>query len=259
MKRRVRLFTRAGRVLGVVGLGLLMAATLGLLDRLTGIDSSQRRQRWSQAFMQRLSRALPFEVRLHGQVSPQPMLWVSNHVSWTDIPLLGMLAPLTFLSKAEVRAWPVAGWLAQHAGTLFIRRGAGDSPLTRRQITLQLQGGSPLLLFPEGTTSDGRELRSFHGRLLASAQDANVALQPVAIRYLRQGQRDPLAPFVGDDDLVSHLLRLLAADRSEVHIHLLAPITSAGKARAALAMECQRAVHQALYPQASATALRTAA
>lgn len=55
------------------------------------------------------------------------MLWVSNHVSWTDIPLLGMLLPLSFLSKAEVRHWPVAGWLAEKAGTLFIRRGGATA------------------------------------------------------------------------------------------------------------------------------------
>lgn len=256
---RARLLGRIARILCVVALGLLMAATVRLLQLTRISDSEARRLRWSRAFMAQLTRALPFEVSVHGQLPIEPMLWVGNHVSWTDIPLLGMLAPLAFLSKAEVRGWPVAGWLAEQAGTLFIRRGAGDSQLTRRQMTLQLQGGAPVLIYPEGTTTDGRALRTFHGRLLASALDAEVALQPIAIRYERNGQLDPLAPFIGEDDLLSHLMRLLRAERSQVQVHLLAPIASAGKERAALAHECQMAVQQALFGVIAQEAERQAA
>ncbi|MGM3371939.1 1-acyl-sn-glycerol-3-phosphate acyltransferase, partial [Escherichia coli] len=71
----------------------------------------------------------------------------------------------------------------------------------------------PLLIFPEGTTTDGCQLRTFHGRLLAGAIDQDVAVQPVAIQYLRDGKADLIAPFIGDDDLVSHLMRLFAQPR----------------------------------------------
>ncbi|MNY11125.1 hypothetical protein D3C86_1441360 [compost metagenome] len=104
-----------------------------------------------------------------------------------------------------------------------------------------------LLIFPEGTTTDGRRLRTFHGRLLASAIDAQTPLQPVALRYVRNGKPDLLAPFIGDDDLLSHLLRLFAHDQAEVHIHLLAPIPTQGLERAALAFKAQQAVHEALF------------
>ena len=180
--QRLRVFARIVRVLLVVLLGLGMASLFGLFERLGINASAQRRQRWSRIFMQRLVNALPFRVRVIGELPQQPMLWVSNHVSWTDIPVLGMLAPLSFLSKAEVRTWPVAGWLAHKAGTLFIRRGGGDSQLLRRQISQHLQQQCPLLIFPEGTTTDGRSLRTFHGRLLASAIDSEVPLQPVGVR-----------------------------------------------------------------------------
>jgi 1-acyl-sn-glycerol-3-phosphate acyltransferase len=154
---------------------------------------------------------------------------------------------LSFLSKAEVRTWPVAGWLAAKAGSLFIRRGSGDSQLIRKQMTRHLEQHHPLLMFPEGTTTDGRSLRTFHGRLLASAIDADVSLQPVAIRYLRDGQVDSLAPFIGDDDLLSHLMRLFANDQGDVEIHLLKPIACAGQERAALAYQAQQAVQKALF------------
>ncbi|MFQ6574480.1 lysophospholipid acyltransferase family protein [Pseudomonas sp. UM16] len=245
--QRLRVFARVLRVLLVVLFGLGMAALFTLYERLRIPASAERRQRWSQRFMRTLSNALPFKVRVIGQLPQQPMLWVSNHVSWTDIPLLGMLTPLSFLSKAEVRTWPVAGWLALKAGTLFIRRGGNDSQLLRTQISQHLQQARPLLIFPEGTTTDGRSLRTFHGRLLASAIDTQVALQPVALRYLRDGQIDTIAPFVGDDDLLSHLMRLFAHDCSEVQIQLLAPIPSAGEERAALAFKAQQAVQGALF------------
>ncbi|OLF55534.1 lysophospholipid acyltransferase family protein [Pseudomonas chlororaphis] len=245
--RRLRVYGRIARVLVVVALGLGMASVFGVFERLGIANSMVRRQRWSRFFMARLSNALPFAVTVHGELPKQPMLWVSNHVSWTDIPLLGALTPLSFLSKAEVRTWPVAGWLAAKAGSLFIRRGSGDSQLIRKQMTRHLQQTHPLLMFPEGTTTDGRSLRTFHGRLLASAIEADVALQPVAIRYLRGGDIDPLAPFIGDDDLLTHLMRLFANDQGRVEIHLLKPIACQGQERAALAFQAQQAVQKVLF------------
>ncbi|WP_442112373.1 lysophospholipid acyltransferase family protein [Pseudomonas sp. NUPR-001] len=245
--RRLRVVARLLRVLLVVLLGLAMAALFSVYERLGIAASRERRQRWSQLFMRKLSNALPFKVRVVGKLPQQPMLWVSNHVSWTDIPLLGMLTPLSFLSKAEVRGWPVAGWLALKAGTLFIRRGGNDSQQLRQQISQHLQQACALLIFPEGTTTDGRSLRTFHGRLLAGAIDTQVPVQPVALRYLRNGQTDPVAPFIGDDDLLSHLMRLFTQDCAEVEIQLLPPIASAGEERAALAFKAQQAIQVALF------------
>ncbi|GFM68928.1 lysophospholipid acyltransferase family protein [Pseudomonas lijiangensis] len=247
---RLRSHARVARVLLVIAVGLTIAGAFAVMERLKVGSSMERRQRWTRWFMARLTNALPFRVTVSGKLPTQPMLWVSNHVSWTDIPLLGMLAPLSFLSKAEVRTWPVAGWLALKAGTLFIRRGSGDSRLIQRQMGSHLQHGTPLVIFPEGTTTDGRGLRTFHGRLLSSAIEAGVALQPVAIAYSRDGKPDPIAPFIGDDDLLSHLRRLFANDQGDVHIHLLEPIPTAGQERAALAFRAQQAVQVALFGEA---------
>ena len=244
---RLRVYARIARVLLVVSLGLTMASLFGVFERIGLAHSMERRQRWSRFFMARLSNALPFRMTVHGELPKQPMLWVSNHVSWTDIPLLGMLTPLSFLSKAEVRTWPVAGWLAAKAGSLFIRRGSGDSQVIRKQMTRHLQTDHSLLMFPEGTTTDGRSLRTFHGRLLSAAIDSQVMLQPVAIRYLRDGEVDTLAPFIGDDDLLSHLMRLFSNDCGDVEVHLLKPIACEGRERAALAFEAQQAVQKVLF------------
>jgi 1-acyl-sn-glycerol-3-phosphate acyltransferase len=243
----LRSHARVIRVLWVIGLGLTIAGTFALMERLRVGNSMARRQRWTSWFMARLTAALPFRVTVSGTLPVQPALWVSNHVSWTDIPLLGKLAPLSFLSKAEVRTWPVAGWLALKAGTLFIRRGSGDSKLIQKQMGQHLLGNHSLVIFPEGTTTDGTRLRTFHGRLLSSAIETGTPVQPVAIRYVRDGKPDHIAPFIGDDDLLSHLRRLFANEVSDVHIQLLAPIESHGKERAALAFEAQSAVQVALF------------
>ena len=244
---KLRLYLRLIRLAAVLLLGMLLASGVALAERVCRGDLMGLRQRLTAWFMRRLSAALPFEVEVQGELPQGPHLWLSNHVSWTDIPLLGQLLPLSFLSKAEVRTWPLAGWLAHKAGTLFIRRGSGDSALLARQLHRHLSAGRQLLIFPEGTTTDGQQVRTFHGRLLTSAIDTGTPLQPVAIRYLRDGETDLVAPFIGDDDLPSHLLRLFAADRAKVQIQLLAPIASAGQERNVLARQAQRAVQVALF------------
>lgn len=238
----LRLYARIAHLLAVLALGVLLAGWVSLLERLTRHDLMSQRQYLSRWFFARLSATLPFRVSLQGRPPERPMLWVSNHVSWTDIPLLGCLAPLSFLSKAEVRGWPLAGWLAQRGGTLFIRRGAGDSGLVKDQLSHHLRLRRSLLIFPEGTTTDGRDLRIFHSRLLASAVEAQVAVQPVAIRYLRDGEPDPVAPFIGEDDLLSHLLRLLRSDKGTVEIHLLPALESDGLSRSELTRQAREAI-----------------
>jgi 1-acyl-sn-glycerol-3-phosphate acyltransferase len=249
--KKLRLYLRLLRLLAVISLGTLLAAAITALERLVRHDLMPTRQRLTCWFLARLAAALPFRLQVLGELPRQPMLWVSNHVSWTDIPLLGMLTPLSFLSKAEVRTWPVAGWLAHKAGTLFIRRGSGDSGLLNQQLGRHLQQGRNLLIFPEGTTTDGLDLRTFHGRLLSSAIDSGVSVQPVAIRYLRNGQPCSVAPFIGDDDMLSHLLRLLGSDLSEVQIQLLTPIASANLNRNGLARAAQQSIREALFGAAA--------
>jgi len=240
--RSLRAWLRVVRVLSLLLVGLALASFVSLLERLPGGDRMPLRQRLTRWFLARLSGALPFELQVHGELPAQPMLWVSNHVSWVDIPLLGGLLPLTFLSKAEVRQWPVAGWLAEKAGTLFIRRGSGDARMINAQLATHLSRGRSLLVFPEGTTTDGQGLRTFHGRLMASAIEAGVPVQPVALRYRRNGQACELAPFIGDDDLVSHLKRLFDNDRGVVEVHLLPALSSAHQDRNLLARQAHAAI-----------------
>lgn len=164
------------------------------------------------------SRCLGFRMRVEGQPSSTTVLFVSNHISWSDIPVLGGCAPLRFLSKAEVGRWPIIGWLAQQAGTLFITRGGGRAGAAREEIAATLASGQSVLVFPEGTTTSGLAVLPFHSRLLHAAADAGVDIQPISIAYTRSGRPDHLAPFIGDDDFHRHLPRLLRHPAVEVTV-----------------------------------------
>ncbi|MGA6099309.1 lysophospholipid acyltransferase family protein [Stutzerimonas marianensis] len=255
--RRLRTLVRLARLAGVIAIGLSLACGLSLRARLGRPAPQATRQRLCRWFLARLTAALPVEVRLTGERPTRPMLWLANHQSWSDIPLLGMLVPMTFLAKAEVRQWPLLGWLAAQAGTRFIQRGQGDTLALGRQLGDHLRQGRNLLIFPEGTTTDGTSLRPFHPRLLACAVETATPIQPVAIRYLRDGQPDPIAPFVGDDDLLSHLFRLMARDRAIVEIHLLPPIDTTTMERSRLGRLCHAQIHEVLFGEPPA--LRQAA
>ena len=193
----------------------------------------------------RLCRCLSLRIETHG-LRRAPALLVSNHVSWIDIPALAALGPVTFLSKVEVRDWPVIGWLSVLSGTLFLKRGAHQTGAMTQQIAACLQAGQCVTVFPEGTTSDGTTLLRFHSRLFAVAQQSTLTLQPVAIRYGRNGKPDPVAPFIGDDSLLPHLWRVLRRPGMRVEISFLPPVASAVRDRRALAEACRTAIAQRL-------------
>ena len=239
-------------------LRILWRGTLALLHLLAGVliapfvtrrDAAgfwtveRRVARWWHG---RLLRILHIRVQTFGRPPDPPALVVANHVSWLDIVVLGHLLPTVFLSKAEVRRWPLIGWLAKRAGTLFIRRGSGQAAVIRERIARYLRHGGMLALFPEGTTSDGRQVRPFFSRLFAAAIDAETAVAPVALRYCVEGRLDPVAPYTDDQTLLANLARLLGRPGSEVEVHFAEPIPAAGCERKALAQAARARIVEAL-------------
>lgn len=194
----------------------------------------------------RACRILGMRIEEEGTPPAESALLVANHVSWLDVPVLGGLGPIAFLSKAEVRAWPVMGWLAAAAGTQFIARGSGEAGAVGTRIGNHLVDGGCLALFPEGTTTDGREVKPFYPRLLSAASASGVPVVPVAIRYERAGGLDPIAPFVGDDTLLHHLARVLKAPGFHVRVAFGAPLDPAQFDRRGLARQARATIVEAL-------------
>lgn len=219
--------------------GLLLCLAL-LLDRGGRLSAERLAQHWSR----RLLRIFGVKVVAHGSAIEGGHLRVANHVSWLDIFGLLALQPTRFVAKSEIRDWPVAGWLANALGTFYLRRGKGGARPLLARMTPFLQGGGSVTVFPEGTTTDGRNVRSFHPRLFSAAVEAEIPVQPVTLRY-----DSPLAPFVGDDDLVRHLWRLLADSGMTLRIDFEAALPHT-LGRDGLAAAAEQAVRQRLNPSA---------
>jgi 1-acyl-sn-glycerol-3-phosphate acyltransferase len=163
-------------------------------------------------------RIMGLKVRVVGTpAKTRPVLFVSNHVSYLDIPVLGSLVPVAFVAKTEVAQWPGYGWLAKLQRTVFVDRRRNTTKQQRALLHAHLAGGDALVLFPEGTSNDGNRILPFRSALLSVAEIAPaerpLAIQPVSIAYtsvngvpLGWGLR-PLVAWYGGMDLGGHLWR----------------------------------------------------
>ncbi|HEX4871516.1 MAG TPA: lysophospholipid acyltransferase family protein [Nevskiaceae bacterium] len=244
MNASLRFVGRTLRLLVHLGTGLLLASLLRL-DR----SGRLRMEPLMEFWLRRLLRILGIELCVQGEPLRGGHVQVANHVSWLDIPVLGAGRATHFIAKSEIRDWPVAGFLATAIGTFYLRRGKGGAKPLLARLTPFLQGGGRITLFPEGTTTDGRDVLGFHPRLLAAAVEAQVPVQPVVLRYGRGDGGADLAPFIGEDDLVSHILRLLRNRHLQVRLDYLPALQPAAFAdRDALALAAEQAVRAVLRP-----------
>ncbi|MDD2892379.1 MAG: lysophospholipid acyltransferase family protein [Halothiobacillaceae bacterium] len=190
-------------------------------------------------------RALAVDITTQGEAQPG-VLYICNHISWLDIPVLGSQLPgVRFLAKSEIRSWPLIGWLAARAGSLFIERGNGHDSV--QHISHALQQGHSVLIFPEGTTTDGLSLRRFHPRLLQAAHEANAAIQPIALRYLdAQQMPNPRVAYIDDDRFNDTLQRIVHENGLRAEVHFLALIHPEATPRSQLAALAHARISEAL-------------
>ena len=173
-------------------------------------------------------------------------LLVANHISWLDIQVLFSLSPMGFVAKAEIENWPVAGLMARIGGTVFHRRGSHDSASGVATVMAQrLSQGGKVTIFPEGGILPGFGVKRFYARLFAAAIQTGTPVQPVAIRYLLDGQHFKDITFRDDENFVTNIFRLLTQPRRIVEVVILEPLVSQDMARRDLAMQAESAVRAA--------------
>ncbi|MDF1781747.1 MAG: lysophospholipid acyltransferase family protein [Alcanivoracaceae bacterium] len=237
---------RAFRVVVHLCYGLLLALCLFAFWR----PYSPVVRRAAQHWQKRLLHILSVDVEVIGRADAGARFLVSNHVSWLDIPVIGAQRNVHFLSKAEVRKWPLIGQLSVAAGTLFIRRGAGESRQKSHEVAKHLQRGRTILVFPEGTTTDGTGLRRFFPQLFNAPLIATSRVQPVALQYLdARGRVDTQPAFIGDDAFHHHLWALLRRDVIRVRVCFLPSLdvaTTEQDAAEALCRESREAIARVL-------------
>jgi lyso-ornithine lipid O-acyltransferase len=200
-----------------------------------------------QTFYELVLRLVKVRVKVSGHLSGDAALVVANHVSWTDIPALGAQFPATFVAKSEISRWPIIRSFARRVNTIFVDRGDRKTiPAANALMLERIKAGAHVVLFPEATTyADGpHEFHSSHFAIAEALRgvDGVYTIQPVAIRYSASH-----APWIGDDALLPHVLRLM--DNPPVTCELifcdplrLDQVTS----RRALAQECFDRIDAAL-------------
>lgn len=216
-------------------------ATVALIYPLVG-DARRLalKQRWSRRLLDILGIRLDATL---GGVAPGSLI-VANHVSWVDVFVINAARPVAFVAKADVRQWPLVGWLAAHTDTVFLRRGSrGHAKIVNAEIDALLNAGKDVAIFPEGTTTDGSCLLGFHGALLQPAVETGRPVQPLALAYETPDGRRSLAPaYVGDTSLGQCLATMLAERSIVARLRPTPPLTTPGRERRELA----RAAHDAI-------------
>jgi lyso-ornithine lipid O-acyltransferase len=197
--------------------------------------------------------------------SSSPVLILANHISWFDIFVLGAAHPLSFIAKAEISRWPVARWLAALQRTLFIDRNRKSATATtNRQIATRLKQGDTIVLFAEGTTSDGIRILPFRPSLLGALNEAvsegeTIQVQPVTLLYHRRyglplTRRDrPLVAWYGDMSLMPHLVTFFSGGPLDIELiwgdPLLCNVTSNRKIISAQAKNAIRSAFLSKIPE----------
>jgi 1-acyl-sn-glycerol-3-phosphate acyltransferase len=197
---------------------------------------------------------LAVKLHVHGHAHrARPLMLVANHVSWLDIFLINAVVAVRFVAKAEIRSWPLFGWLSERVGSLFIERARRhDTARVNALVSEALTEGDVFAVFPEGMTTDGSEVLKFHASLLAPALATQAAIQPVAIRYEREdGTLCVSVAYHGERSMWDALVGMTGERAIHAHVWFLEPMIDsyrhrrevAAAVREAIALTLTRAPH----------------
>lgn len=221
-----------------------MSISFFLFPWMGGAAKERRVRSWSQQLLAICN------VRINMNVSNMPVgtVIVSNHVSWLDIFVINSLAPCRFVAKSDIRSWPMLGWLAEQAGTIYISRGSkADVKRIYQYLIDQIEAGERVAFFPEGTTAAQGQVLPFHANLFEAAIHARVPILPIALRYLdRDGGLHSAVDFIGDMTFATSMTNVLTSGGVTVELQVLAQIPSVDAHRRELAVAARAAVAQAL-------------
>ncbi len=189
-----------------------LALTLPLMP----VQFVLRSKRLPWIYHRLLCKILGVTLIIEGAPPTGAALLVANHVSWLDIPVLSAIAPLSFIAKREVRVWPLFGAMAKLQRTVFVNRESRHSTGSKRtEIAARLQDGDCLVLFPEGTSSDGTQVLPFKSSYFGAVEGLDIPVIPVTVSYQ---DKPKFYAWFGDMDLVPHLWTVIKSGPIKAHI-----------------------------------------
>lgn len=215
-------------------------------------DLNDEQHKIIQNWLHRSAEIIGIDIQVHGTAAQRPVFVVANHISWLDIIIISSVLPVSFLSKAEIRKWPIIGTLAAKAGTLFIHRGSKNGAAEAVELVkVKLQAGHSVASFPEAKTTEGTSVEMFHARLFAAAIETETMIQPVALRY--PPSRDdcsekinPIVPYVAGPNLVQHAFKIMCAKHTIAEVTLCDAIKIEGQLRKDLAQSARDTIAQVI-------------
>jgi 1-acyl-sn-glycerol-3-phosphate acyltransferase len=218
--------------------------------------AKSKRDRLKIHWLKVFSSIMKLSVIREGELPRDAALLISNHISWLDIIVIGQYLPVYFVAKSDISSWPIIGYLSRQGGTIFIRRGNKKSiKETAEKMIWVLKQNSNIVAFPEGTTTSGNEVLSFHASLFQPALLTKSVIQPVVIQY--EGEAKHQAPFIGDDDFVRHLIKMLCLDKVEVRLSFLPVIKSLGKDRHTVSVEAREKIYEKISESSPASKIES--
>lgn len=222
---KITRYFRIGRIVVHTLTGVLIASSV------LPLASKQLKLRIIKWWCSRLLLAFNIRVISYGHIplAHEPLkttMFVANHISWTDIHALNSIITLRFVAKSEIRSWPVFGYLTSKTNALYIERGKRqDAARIVNTAATSLEAGDNLCFFPEGTTTDGTEVKRFKSSLIQAAIQANATIRPVAIRYpTPNGNANLGVAYAGETTMRESMLQILSQKYPIVELHFLAPI-----------------------------------
>ncbi|MFI5350641.1 MAG: lysophospholipid acyltransferase family protein, partial [Elusimicrobiota bacterium] len=239
---------------GLLAGHLALGGAAALLSR-RGLD-----ERFARGWCRVACSILGLRVRRIGTPAPGPALYAANHISWIEVVALCSVTPLGFVAKEEVRRWPLIGTLGAAAGTLFLRRGSARAAAGAVAAAIErLAEGRSVAVFPEGTSTTGESVLAFKASLFEAPARLGCDVQPVSVAYPYGSGSSPVAPFVGDDEFVPHLLQVLAEPGVDITLTYAPAFSGHGRTREELAHAAREAVIAGLDEERSFTGSLVAA
>lgn len=204
-----------------------------------------QRHRVAALFFKGCLRLTGLRLAVTGWPAPRTALFAVNHVSYLDIPVLGaLLSQGVFVAKSEVADWPLFGFLARLSLTEFITRKGSEVRHQCKGLANRINGGTSLIVFPEGTSTDGSSVRAFKSPLFASLDRVHhdTGVQPITIAY-----ENPECAWHGDMTLVPHLWHMFGTRGGRVDVIFHAPVARAEfPDRKHMAKHCENVVRRGL-------------
>lgn len=206
--------------------------------------------RWCKSLLA----VLNIRIITHGtlpDINVTGTMFVANHVSWVDIHAVNSVRAVRFIAKSEIRGWPVFGWISEKVNTLFTERTKRSDAGRMVELTADcLRAGDCMCFFPEGTTSDGTELKAFKGSLLQAAINAEAQIWPVTIRYPNaDGSANTEMAYYDNISLLQSIKQVLAQRSPAVELHFSPPIAAQSHERRSLSLLARQAIASQLNLQ----------